>query len=98
MDGIRTGELSYLYFDSFKMLTRNIEKLLFVINFVLANEGVFATANYFISNGYIERRVEYLRPTSSDADTFSLARKRELLAGDIGKAHKNLLQIVCTEF
>lgn len=95
MLAIQTGELSCLYFDSFKMLTRNIEKLLFVINFVLMHEGAFVTANYFVTNGYIERRAECLRPTSSDSDAFGFARKQALLTGNIGKAHRNLLQMIC---
>lgn len=94
MMAIRTGDLGCIYFDSFKMLTRNIEKLLFVINYVLDNEGVFVTANYFIANGYIERRATCLRPTSTYEETFSQTRKQQLLGGDIGKVHKKLLETV----
>lgn len=54
--------------DSFKMLTRNAEKLLYILNFVLANDGIFFTSNYYITNGYIEQRPVCLPPTHSSDD------------------------------
>ena len=45
-----------LYVDCFKMLTRNFEKLLKVIEILLENECFFLTSNYLITNTYIGKR------------------------------------------
>lgn len=91
---IHTGELDCLFVDSFKMLTRNAEKLLYILNFVLANDGIFFTSNYYITNGYIEQRSVCLPPTHSSDDPFSKARQRQLFSPDIGKNHENALRSV----
>jgi len=54
--------------DSFKALTRNIEKLLLVMEYLLQHDVPFVTSNYFITNGYIERRAKLLK-AASDATT-----------------------------
>jgi len=48
--------------DSFKSVSRNIEKLLTVMEYVLGNDHAFITSNYLISNGHIERRPKLLKP------------------------------------
>lgn len=60
-----TEHKSCLLVDSFKMLSRNIEKLLSVIEYLLINDCSFATANYFIANGYAEKRIPILKAASS---------------------------------
>lgn len=87
MRDIRNGETDSMYFDSFKMLSRNIEKLLYVMNYVLASDSIFFTANYFITNGYIERRSVCVKPAESKSDPLAAARLRQLLTDDIGEQH-----------
>lgn len=50
--------------DSFKACTRNIEKLLIIIEYLLQNETEFVTSNYMLANGYIERRLNLLKAGS----------------------------------
>ncbi|MGM7634469.1 hypothetical protein [Bacillus sp. Hm123] len=56
------------YTDCFKMLTRNIDKLLKVIEYVLRKECIFMTSNFYISNGYVSKRKDLLRPAHSTED------------------------------
>jgi hypothetical protein len=47
--------------SSFKFLSRNYEKLLRVIQFLLENNLSFVSCNYYISNGYLAKRNKLLR-------------------------------------
>ena len=47
--------------DSFKSVTRNTEKMLLIMEYVLSHGGVFVTSNYFIMNDYIEQRTNKIR-------------------------------------
>lgn len=47
--------------DSFKSVSRNIEKLLLIMEYVLRHDIPFVTANYFITDHYIERRASIVR-------------------------------------
>jgi len=49
-------------FDSFKGVSRNIEKLLTVMEYILGRKNFIVTTNYLISNGNIERRAKLLKP------------------------------------
>lgn len=51
--------------DSFKFLSRNFEKLLLTIEYILQNDGTYITFNYYISNNYISKRAELLKPAHS---------------------------------
>lgn len=63
--GVDRNEMGAFLFDSFKMCTRNIDKLFRVMEFLLTRGAVFATSNYFISNGHAEQRSPILRATHS---------------------------------
>jgi hypothetical protein len=54
--------------DCFKMVTRNIGKLLRIMEFLLTNDRAFVTSNYYIENGYIERRVHPIRAAHYHSD------------------------------
>jgi hypothetical protein len=54
--------------DSFKSLTRNIEKLLIIMEYLLQNDAEFVTSNYMIANGHIERRAKLLKAGSTEAE------------------------------
>lgn len=94
MDNVRVGNLDCVFFDSFKRLTRNTEKLLHVMNYVLYHERAFVTTNYYITNGYIEQRPVILRPTHDTRELFSLSRRYQVLSKDIGKEHRTTLKNV----
>lgn len=50
------------YSNSFKMISRNINKLFCVLNFLLQCNSIIVTANYYITNGYVEIRRPPVRP------------------------------------
>lgn len=58
---IVSSDHSALIVDSFKALTRNAEKLFHVLEFLLSRGHVFATSNFYLENGHVERRVKPLR-------------------------------------
>lgn len=61
LKGIQNKESSFIYVDSFKYLTRNFEKLLKVLEFVLTNDALFITNNYLMTKDYVSRRKEIVR-------------------------------------
>lgn len=63
-----SGELDVFFVDSFKMLTRNFEKVLHVLQVVLENKKTFVTCNYYISNEYIEKRGKIVRAAHNEND------------------------------
>lgn len=69
-----TGRIDIFYVDCFKMLSRNLEKILHVLEIVLQNGKAFVTCNYYISNGRIERRRKILRAAHSEKDMFDNIR------------------------
>lgn len=59
---VKTGLFPGLFADSFKMITRDPEKLFAVIEFVLGHGRAVVTHNYYLRNGYVARRTPLLRP------------------------------------
>lgn len=78
---------SALVVDSIKSLTRNITKLLDVLEFLLTRGLVFASTNYYLENGHVERRIKPLRAGHSAVDT---QKNTAALAG-LGYRHKAAL-------
>lgn len=50
-----------MFTDCFKFLTRNYEKVLKIIQYLIENGSSFCTFNYYISNGYIAKRTKLMR-------------------------------------
>ena len=71
----------------FKFLTRNIEKLLLIMEYLLSNDVPFVTANYYLSNGHTERRLKLLKAGRSYADSMYDLRR---IAG-LGAKHSDVL-------
>lgn len=65
---IKNGEQTFFFSDSFKMITRHPEKLYRVIEEVLNAKAQIVTFNYYISNGYIARRSQFLKVAHSEKD------------------------------
>lgn len=70
LKGIRDGKSRIFLTDSFKMVTRNFEKLMRILEFILTHNGAFVTCNYLISNDYVSRRKELLRAGHKKNDFF----------------------------
>lgn len=84
---ISDGKLDVLYVDSFKMITRNPEKLFKIIEIVLRAKSKVVTTNFYISNGFVARRKELLRPAHSTRDVLRNLKD----ASGLVKSHRNVL-------
>lgn len=67
---VLSGKSDYFYVDSFKMLSRNFEKILHVLEILLKHGKIFLTPNYYISNDYLEKRGTIIRAAHSRRDIF----------------------------
>lgn len=76
--------------DCFKMVTRNFKKLLQVMEFVLTHERAFVTSNYYIENGYIERRNRPLKAGRNLRDMMEHYSQ----TSDLGHKHAKVLKEV----
>ena len=47
--------------DSFKFVTRNFEKLIKILEFLLTHNVCFVTPNFYLENGCVERRTNLLK-------------------------------------
>jgi len=74
--------------DSFKGISRNIEKLLTIMEYMMYNDGFIVTSNYLIANGHIECRLELIKPGHSMAEMIKNWKNQKGLA----KNHKRWLQ------
>ena len=59
---IKLREVQMFFSPSFKFITRNPEKLLFVIDYVLRYGGTLMMLNYLLSPTYLARRNPLIRP------------------------------------
>ena len=62
MHKIKLKQAPLFFSPSFKFITRNPEKLLFVIDYVLRHGGTLMTLNYLMSPTYLARRNPLVRP------------------------------------
>lgn len=79
------------YVDCFKMLTRNFEKLLKVIEILLENEAYFLTSNYMLGNTYIGKREKIYRAAHTTKEMYE-KMKEERFLNDLSKTHRNILK------
>lgn len=86
-----SGSPGYLAIDCFKMLTRNIEKLLRVMEFLLTRGYALVTANCYIENGYVERRKNVLRAASCKNAMADMKRHFSMTKG-LGPKFKRALE------
>lgn len=77
--------------DCFKMLSRNMQKLLHVIEFLLTRDCAFATSNYFLSNGHAEQRTRILRAAACSRWTQDMCKNAALTSG-LGHCHATVLK------
>lgn len=73
--------------ESFKFLSRNFEKLLLTIEYILQNGGTYVTFNYYISNGYISKRTELLK----SAHSINESKNKFKFNSKLSKKHKREL-------
>lgn len=88
LEGIKNKESSVFVTDCFKMTTRNFEKILRVLEFILTHNAKFITCNYLITNSYVSRREKLLR-ASHTTDEFFYKLK---YLPEISEEYKDLLE------
>ena len=57
--------------NSFKMISRNINKLFRILNFLLQCDAIVVMSNYYITNGYIEIRKPLIKPAHTTAQLYN---------------------------
>lgn len=77
-----------LLVDAFKTASRNFEKLLQIIEFMLTRGKAFVTSNYYLENGHVERR---LRPLQA-AHTVKEMRQHFTQISGLGAKHSAALK------
>ena len=88
-DAVAHPEIGF-FTDSFKFLSRNFEKVLKTIQYLLERNSRFVTFNYYFSNGYISQRKNLLKPSHS---TKELANKLKETK-QISNKHKHALELL----
>lgn len=76
-----------LMVDSFKAVTRNVTKLMGILEFLLTRNLLFVSTNYYLENGHVERRMKLLRAGHNTTD---MKRNMADTAG-LAYKHKSLL-------
>jgi len=61
---LAAGKADFLGTSCFKFISRNLDRLLLVLEYVLAAEKTVVTFNYYLANGYVARRRDLLPPPS----------------------------------
>lgn len=84
------NSIGALVVDCFKMLSRNPDKILRIMEYLLTRGCAFVTSNYFIENGYAERRLKPLRAASSKNGFEEMIQHFSLIDG-LGKKHSHTL-------
>lgn len=70
LSGIKDGSSSMFVTNSFKMNTRNFEKTLKILEFILTHNALFITSNYLLSNDYVSRRKDLLKAAHTTEEFF----------------------------
>lgn len=79
------------YADCFKMVTRNLEKLLKIIEIILENECSFVTSNYMLANNYVGKRDKLYRAAHTDEEMMKKLEDIDFL-NNISKTHRRILK------
>lgn len=87
LNAFSTEEKSTLIADSFKSITRNINKLFDIMEFLLTRGHSVASANFYIENGHVERRIKPLRAGHTTTDYL----KNISNTSGLGYKHKSVL-------
>ncbi len=80
LERLARGEIRVFFVPSFKFLSRNPEKVLRVIEFVLSYGGTFLTVNFLLRPNLSARRARLLRPAHGGEWAEALSRDDGLFA------------------
>jgi hypothetical protein len=88
LNAMLDGNIGVFFSDSFKEISRLPDKVLHVIEYVLAAEGSFVTYNYLITPEEVARRVDLVRPAHTVND---VRMKAKQVSGGASKLHAQVL-------
>ena len=88
---IESEDVSIFYTDCFKMITRNFEKLLKIIEILLENNKIILTSNYLITESYIGKRENLYKASHSTKDVMNKMEHPDFFSG-LSKTHQNILR------
>lgn len=66
---ISQGKVPYFYSDSFKMVTRNIDKLFKILEFTINHGTPFVTSNFVLNFGEVCVREPFIKPAHTVAES-----------------------------
>lgn len=90
LKGIKTKESQFFYTDCFKCVTRNFEKMLRILEFILTHDAYFITSNYFITKDYVSRRRMLVKAIHLDSEMFEKLKNLT----DVSNKYKDILQFI----
>ncbi|MEK5215256.1 hypothetical protein [Psychrobacillus sp. FSL H8-0487] len=93
LEMIAHNKLPMMFNDCFKSTTRNIEKIFKIIEYILDINGIFLTNNFLISNGFVSKRKELLKPMHTNKDML----KNLSNINGLNKTHLKYIKLVQTE-
>ena len=86
LKALSADSIGVLIVDSFKSVTRNVTKLMGILEFLLTRNLPFVSTNYYLENGHVERWMKLLRAGHSPdeikrniANTANLAYRHKLI-------------------
>lgn len=88
---IENNKTSVFYVDCFKMITRNFEKLLKIMEILLENDKIILTSNYLITSSYIGKRTEVYRAAHNNKEMMKKMEDENFLLG-VSKLHGSILK------
>ena len=65
---ILTDSIEAFVTDSFKTISRNPKKLVKILEYLLTHNKAFASSNYYLENGHVERRIKPLKAAHTSAE------------------------------
>lgn len=86
-----SGMADIYYSDCFKMISRNFEKVLHVLQILLENDCVVCTSNYYISTKCLSKRSKLVRAAHTEKDAIT---KQSNLSGTTGKLREVLSNMI----
>ncbi|MDF2989080.1 MAG: hypothetical protein K0R50_4590 [Eubacterium sp.] len=65
---VLAGKIDVFFSGCFKMISRNFEKVMHVLEILLEHDKEIITVNYYISNDYLEKRKHLIRAAHNIRD------------------------------
>jgi hypothetical protein len=90
LDSVRKREVPFFFSDSFKGITRNLNKLYWILDYVLGHGAAVVTHNYYLSPTYLSQRRRLLRHFNFQ---YEMEQKLSNQTG-LKKRHQKAIQFV----